>query len=206
MRRRGTQPHIITRDESWIHCYDPESRRSSSQWITQGSCRPTKCRLERSVRKIMLVLFFDKYGVVHKEFVPAGQGIGKELYLQILKRLRKSVRRKRPIQWKERSWGIHHDNAPAHTATIVRNWLIEKHISVVPHPGHSPDLSPCDFWIFNRIKKFIKGQRFHNLQEAQRAVEETIKTLPAEEFAHAMDVSYPDRLRKCVRAQGDYFL
>ena len=43
-------------------------------------------------------LFFDQKRTVHKEFVPPGQTINDAFYVEVLKRLRKNVRRKRPDQ------------------------------------------------------------------------------------------------------------
>ena len=44
-------------------------------------------------------------------------------YLEVLKRLREKVRRKRPELFASNSWILHHDNAPAHTALSVREFL-----------------------------------------------------------------------------------
>ena len=35
---------LVTCDESWIYCYDPETKRRSSQWKHAGSPRPKKAR------------------------------------------------------------------------------------------------------------------------------------------------------------------
>ena len=35
---------LVTYDESWIYCYDPETKRQSSQWKHAGSPRPKKAR------------------------------------------------------------------------------------------------------------------------------------------------------------------
>jgi hypothetical protein len=45
------------------------------------------------------------------------------------------VRRKRPQLWTNQSWVLHHDNAPAHSSFIVRNFLAENEMTVFPsHP------------------------------------------------------------------------
>jgi len=44
------------------------------------------------------------------------------------------------------SWILHHDNAPAHTALSVREFLANKQITVLEHPAYSPDLAPSDFF------------------------------------------------------------
>ena len=42
----------------------------------------------------MLISFFDANGTVHKEFVPPGQTVNQQFYLQVLKRLYDSVLKK----------------------------------------------------------------------------------------------------------------
>jgi len=69
--------------------------------------------------KIMLLAFFDSEGIVHHKYAPDGQTINKEFYLKVLRRLRESVRRKRPEKWRVGDWILHHDNAPAHTSHLV---------------------------------------------------------------------------------------
>ena len=43
------------------------------------------------------------------------------------------------------------------------NFLVEKNIPVVPQPPYSPDLSPCDFFLFPRLKNHLKGHHFGTL-------------------------------------------
>ncbi|PNF23785.1 hypothetical protein B7P43_G16799 [Cryptotermes secundus] len=137
---------IVTGDESWCYGYDPESKQSSSQWKTPTSPRPKKARQVRSNVKTMLICFFDVNGIVHKEFVPPGQTVNQHFYLDVLRRLRESVRRKRSEMWRNGKWLLHHDNAPAHTALTVRQFLTSNNMVIVPHPLYSPDLAPSDFF------------------------------------------------------------
>jgi len=44
----------------------------------------------------MLISFFYTNGIVHKKFVPPGQTVNQQFYLQVLKRLRDSVQKKQP--------------------------------------------------------------------------------------------------------------
>ena len=61
--------------------------------------------------------------IVHYEFVPTGQTVNQVYYLEVLKRLRERVRQKRPELFSSYSWILHHDNASAHTALSVREFL-----------------------------------------------------------------------------------
>jgi hypothetical protein len=52
---------------------------------------------------------------------------------------------------------LHHNNAPCHTAIFVNEFLAKKGISVVLQPPYLPDLSPCDFFLFPKLKYHLKG-------------------------------------------------
>jgi hypothetical protein len=69
---------------------------------------------------------------------------------EVLTRLQESVWRKRPELWPDK-WILHHDNAPAHDALSVRQFLAKKSITKMDHPLYSPDLASCDFWPFIKI-------------------------------------------------------
>ena len=45
---------LVTCDESWIYCYEPETKRQSSQWKHAGSPRPKKARQSKSTHKLFL--------------------------------------------------------------------------------------------------------------------------------------------------------
>jgi len=78
---------IGTGDETWCYQFDPESKRQSMEWRSPSSPRPKKSRLQKSKVKTMLIAFFDSDGIIHKEFVPAGQTVNSASYKENLKRL-----------------------------------------------------------------------------------------------------------------------
>ena len=57
------------------------------------------------------------------------------------------VRLKQPELFANNSWILHHDNAPAHTALSVREFLATKQITVLERPARSLDLGPSDFFV-----------------------------------------------------------
>jgi histone-lysine N-methyltransferase SETMAR len=156
-------PSIITGDESCVYGYDPEIKQMSSQWKTPLSPRPKKARQVQSNIKTMLIAFFDAEVLVHHEFLPQRQTMNQTVYIIF----RDAVRRKRPRKCSSGTWLMHHDNAPCHAALSVREFLAKHSIPVVPHPPYSPDLSPCDFFLFPRLKSTLKGKRFQDVAEIQ---------------------------------------
>ncbi|GFU77050.1 uncharacterized protein TNCV_3729161 [Trichonephila clavipes] len=92
----------------------------------------------------MLIVFLDADGIVNHEYAPQGQT--KEFYLNVMRRLREAVRRKRLVLWASSRWMLHHDGAPAHTANLVQQFLTKHGTIQVAHPPYSPDMSPPDFF------------------------------------------------------------
>jgi hypothetical protein len=82
---------VITGDNSWIYDYDPQTKLQSSQWKM------------KSKFKSMLSIFFNIKGIVHKEFVLAGQTVNSAYYCDILRQLRKSVQRLHPELWRQKN-------------------------------------------------------------------------------------------------------
>ena len=112
--------------------------------------------MSRSKIEVLLVVFFDWKGIVHHEFVPRGQMVNKQLYQEVLARLRDAVRRKSTELWENRTWMLHHDNAPAHASLLICSYLAKHQTSVVSHLPYSPDLAPADFFLFPKFKNTLK--------------------------------------------------
>ena len=160
---------IITGDETWLYGYDVETKSKLSQWRHSGSPRPKKARQVRSNVNVMLTVFFDFNGVVHHEFLPRGQTVNKEYYLQVQRRLRDAIRKKRPDLWKNNLCLLHHDNPPAHTSLLVREFLAKNNTVTLPQSPYSPDMAPCDFFLFPKIKRTLKGRRFTAIDDIKSA-------------------------------------
>jgi hypothetical protein len=81
--RRKLLKNNKTGNEAWIFGYDVETKRQSSQWIWKPSPRPKTARQVRSNLRVMLIIFFGYEGVVRHQFVPKGQRVNKEFYLEV---------------------------------------------------------------------------------------------------------------------------
>ncbi|XP_043660717.1 uncharacterized protein LOC122624974 [Drosophila teissieri] len=68
------------------------------------------------------------------------------------------------------------------TAFVVTNFLTQKKISVVPQPPYSPDLAPCDFFLFPLLKRELKGKHWESVENIQARVTRFLKGISVEEF------------------------
>jgi len=62
-------------------------------------------------------------------------------------------------------WILHHDNASSHSAIIIREFLTKNETNTIQQPSNSPDMAPCDFFLFNRVKKPLQETRFNSRKE-----------------------------------------
>ena len=72
-------------------------------------------------------------------------------------------------------------------------------IKTVPQALHSPDVAPCDFWLFPKLR----GCRYETIEEIREAVTKVIDTLTQEDF-HGAFQKLLERYNG-IAAEGDYF-
>ena len=163
-----------------------------------------KARVFTSKTKVMLIAFFDDHGIVPAEFLPQDKTINQHVYKNILQRMMRLVREKRRELWETRSWLLHHDNAPAHNALEIREFLAKNNIAVSEQPLYSSDLAPCDFFLFPKLKEVIKGSHFQDSEAIKTAVMRELRAISEESFQECVEAW--QRLEKCIRAQEDWRL
>ena len=69
---------IVTGDESWVHHYDPESKRQSMEYRHKNSPCPRKFKVVASARKVLLTIFWDCEGEFHIEFLKQGKTVNSD--------------------------------------------------------------------------------------------------------------------------------
>jgi hypothetical protein len=135
------QKQITNRLSGRAHKHQ-EKKRSGRSGVQQTACS--------------LFLFYAK-GIVHREFVPSNTTVNSEFYsyCDVLRRLRENVRRKRSEIWRKHNWLLH-DNASTHMSLKTTEFVTNKNMVIVPHPHYSPDLVPCDFSLFPKLRMKLK--------------------------------------------------
>ena len=165
-------------NESWIYCYDPETKRQCSPVETCWLFQTQKGKTEQIHPQTFDDPFFDSTGMIYMHWLPTGQRVNKEYYIEVLSEFSKRFRQKRPALFKSGQWHFHQDNAPVHNSILVTDYLTKMGIKIVPHPLYSPDLAPGDFWLFPKLR----GCRYETIEEMKEAVTKVIDTLTQEDF------------------------
>ena len=90
------------------------------------------------------------------------------------------------------------------TKLLEKQFLAEKQVTVLEHPPYSPDLAPCDFWLFPKMKSVVKGTHFESVEDIQTRVTGVLKGLKTEAFEGCFR-AWRERMHKCVQFHGEYF-
>ena len=74
---------------------------------------------------------------------------------------------RRPRLWPTDNQQLHHNITDAHASHLVQSFLVKYQTTQVTQPPFSPDLAPCDFLLFSKLKSPLKGKRFQIIDEIQ---------------------------------------
>jgi transposase len=94
-----------------------------------------------------------------------------------------------------------HDNAPSNNATIVKQVLAQRKVTVLEHPSYSPDLAPAAYFLFRKVKSHLKGRLFDSISDIQKAVTSTLNTIAKDDFYKGIQRLY-DRANLWVLLEG----
>jgi len=193
---------IVTGDETWLHHFDPETKRQSMEWHHVTSPRTKKFKSVPSAGKIMATVFWDSEGVILVDIMAKGTTINSDAYVQTLKKLYARLRRVRPNR-QMKDVLLQHDNARPHTSLRTMETIATFGWTVLPHPPYSPDLAPSDFHLFGSLKDGMRGIHFSDDESLVKAAKQWLKGAGAEFYRRGIHALVP-RWRMAVANDGDY--
>ncbi|CAF3250088.1 unnamed protein product [Rotaria socialis] len=86
---------VVTDDECWVYHYDPLTQMEAKVWKKPDEQRPTRPRRQRSAGKLMMIIFWDKYGILLIDYLPHGTTVNGSYYASTIERLRSAILEKR---------------------------------------------------------------------------------------------------------------
>ena len=150
----------------------------------------------------MLTIFWNPNGFTIVKVLPESERFTAEYFINnILKDLCEKTRQL-PNRG-NRKVIVHYDNARPHTARKVTRFLEENHMKKAPHPSYSPDIAPCDFFLFGYIKQKLQGEYFESVDSLLERVLEILDDISPGTL-HSTFLDWEKRLQKIIDTNGDY--
>ena len=109
---------LVTGDETWLHHWDPDTKKESMQWKRPGSPPPKKFRTQPSASKVMATVFWYSKGIILIDYKSAVTSITGEYYVNVIKQLRVAIKEKRRGKLAACVLLLH-DNAPVHKSRVA---------------------------------------------------------------------------------------
>ena len=193
---------IVTGDEKWIYLENPKRKKS---WLSPGEDGPSTPRSNRFGRKTMLCVWWNQCGMVYFELLKPGETVNTDRYRQKIINLKHALIEKRS-EWARRHGKVilQHDNAPSHTAKVVKNTLKALSWEILSHPSYSPDLAPSDYHLFASMEHSLAEQRFANFEEVEKWLVECFALKEIKFFWNGIR-NLPQKWAKYVESNGQYF-
>ena len=137
---------------------------------------------QRMVKKVLHVVFLDNKGPVMQLPVPRGRTVTGAFYKNVvLKKLKAQFKRRRP-KTGLKYLRLLHDNAPAQKALIVTEFLESEKVNVLSHHPFSPDLAPCNYFLFPKLKFHLSGKGYKSRNALGSPVYQFLMDVPIQDY------------------------
>jgi histone-lysine N-methyltransferase SETMAR len=98
---------------------------------------------------------------------------------------------------------IHLDNCSVHPSRASTEWLEEHGMRRMPQPPYSPDLAPCDFYLFPTMKEKLERTQVADEDQFFESLEAILRGIDQEELNRVFQ-AWVERVRKVSEGNGDY--
>ena len=143
--------NLLTGDETWVHMFEPQKRADNKQWKRKDQKRPCIANRTISWKTMLYAIFFNSSGPVVQVPCPSGYTVTgrftRILYLRKWKSF--TIRNDQAKDSQESTFYM--TTPPLISVKLLSRFLASEKVKVLNHPPYSPDLSPCDFFLFPRL-------------------------------------------------------
>jgi hypothetical protein len=157
------------------------------------------------IKKTMVSVYFSPCRFVSVEFLAITQKYDSQFFTEtVLPSIKKKLADCRP-KLRTTRVDLHVDNAKPQTSKMSIEKIEELGFVLLPQPPYSPDLAPCDVFLFVYLKQHLERKHFAREDQVIPAVREIFDKSPLPTFQNLMD-DWQHRLRRCIQLGGRYFL
>lgn len=196
---------LLFSDEAKFFLNGVVSSSHAYYWATQN---PNE-RKQRSMDKngVMVFCAFTASEILGPYFFDLN--VNQQSYIELLRE--KLIPDLQRLNMTEEVWFMQ-DGAPAHRANATMNLLRgvfdERLISLgadVEWPPRSPDLTPCDYFLWGFLKQLVYKKRFDNIEDLKREITRCIEYISPDMLERTFTHSLIERTNMCLAANGGHF-
>jgi histone-lysine N-methyltransferase SETMAR len=163
-------------------------------WIQDGEDVLANVKRMTSSKKAMLSADFSRTGFVSIDLLPQGQKYNSQFFTEtILPSLIARLFVHCP-KLKVTAAHLHLDNAKSHHSRLSIEKMEESGFIHLPKPPYSPDLAPCDFFLFGYLKFQLEGKTFFDEDSVIEEVRRILMEIPVN-LLHSVRAEWIQRLR-----------
>ena len=100
--KKDSLRRYVTINETWIHHYTPEPKRSSSEWTAATESRPKRTKTQQWAVSVMASVFWDAHGILFIDYFKKDKTINSDYYMALLDRLSAEIKKKWPHMQKKK--------------------------------------------------------------------------------------------------------
>ena len=190
---------VVTGDESWIFLINQQE----SAWCAPGENPPDLEKKMINSEKVMIFVSFNCKGIISINALPTNTRFTSTYMCEsILPEMTENANVEIAKYTKHHKL-LHIDNARPHTAKATLAKIKALGWEKLEHPPYSPDISPCDFFLFGYLKNELKKWQTKTVGDLINAIKEICLNIKQITWENVFE-SWINRLNAVIECNGEY--
>jgi histone-lysine N-methyltransferase SETMAR len=153
-------------------------------------------RVSHITKKTIVTMFFNGTGLHMCDILPHNEKMNAEYFAEHIMPSFVSICYPTGRSCQQRKAVLYFDKPPIHNSKVVTDKFDEQNLKRLPHPAYSPDLFPCDFFLFGFLKQKLTDKQYTPL-EGRFAEVTTIVSENASDLISRVFATWQERVQKC---------
>ena len=192
---------IMTGDESWFYL----KYQSSYMYAASRDKVEYRTSMEISTEKIMVTMFFNGNSLLCLDLLPKKNKFNQQYFIDYIIPEIQLNTDEIEDEPNLKNMKIHMDNCKIHKGKLITQKLNDLKVKSIPHPPYSPDISPCDFWLFGRVKKYLEDKEIKDDFQLKTQILSCWESITFEELQNVFK-EWMKRLTWIIEHNGEYFI
>jgi hypothetical protein len=187
---------IATGDEYWFE----HTTSSSKMFASSAADVILRTRQAVGVKQTLIAVFFTATKLIMLDVLPRGSRFNQLYFIPNIFSDLKTANLNFLRQKTGLTFWVHMDNYMCHNRSKFTSKIKKNRISRMPRSPYSPEINPCDLWLFGMLKQILRDREFSSSREIEDAMAQARNKLT---FDDAQNV-FRDWIRRSAWATEDY--